>query len=719
MSAPPPVDDYLLPNINNYSTHILTKGKLSLGDSSFKLNLPYTLSVNGSANVNGTYYSNNVSAVLFPSDISNNRPPAVPGYVRFNTTINALEYCNNSNQWIVVQHQPIITTVSPYNISTTDVSINGFNFLPGTTVTFIDSTGTLYPSPTVTYITGSYIKATPYNYNGTGTLPPSISPYSVRVTLPSGLSNSMYNAVATISPFLTPAGSIGTIYYSTSQNLYSLTPLVATDGTNTITYSLNSGSLPTGVSLTTVNSQGILSGVIPYANLPVTVTSPTPANTTTYSFTVKATSSSGSTSISPTYTITVYGGVATPYNASTYTSGSSPTLFVYNVPTGLPVPLTYLTVKLWGAGGGAYSDSTANPNISSSGAGGYTTTTFSIASGETAYTILVGGGGLYASGSGDGKNSSSTGTSASIGGATPATNPGYFSFGGGQSGVNGGGGGGGMSAIFAGNLSAQTLYAYYWVNTYIYSIYTNYYYAWLAQSALTSLSGVSNVIAVAGGGGGASWYIFQNNNAGAGGGLNGGTCISTTWLNNYASYAGVSWAGGTDNNSNATPGGSQTSGGTNVSTNHTTAGDTLSVSGSKFLGGYLTGNQSNGGSGGGGGGWYGGGCFQGLPNGNNAGGGGGSGFVGYQNNTTTPLTGTNYSDSTTRTNAVGAVTRKYVNSTCTQGTGVTPPNTSDAHYTSYAVTSVNGVSNGYGVTPVVSSPSSALNGGNGLVVIIY
>ena len=115
MSAPPPVDDYLLPNIDNCNTHILTKGKLSLGDSSFKLNLPYTLSVNGSANVNGTYYSNNVSAVLFPSDISNNRPPAVPGYVRFNTTINALEYCNNSNQWIVVQHQPIITSVSPYN----------------------------------------------------------------------------------------------------------------------------------------------------------------------------------------------------------------------------------------------------------------------------------------------------------------------------------------------------------------------------------------------------------------------------------------------------------------------------------------------------------------------------------------------------------------------------------------------------------------------------
>ena len=341
--------------------------------------------------------------------------------------------------------------------------------------------------------------------------------------------------------------------------------------------------MPTGVSLTTVNSQGILSGVIPYANLPVTVTSPTSANTATYSFTVKATSSSGSTSISPTYTITVYGGVATAYNASTtYTSGSSPTLFVYNVPTGLPVPLTYLTVKLWGAGGGAYSDSSPNPNIASSGAGGYTTTTFSIASGETAYTILVGGGGYKVGSAGNGTNNGS-GTAASIGGATPASNPGYFGFGGGQGGVNGGGGGGGMSAIFAGNLTAQTLYSYYWASTYTYpGNPTLYFYAWLAQSALTSLSGVSNIIAVAGGGGGASWYIFQNNNAGPGGGLIGGTCVSTLWLNNYASYAGVSWAGGTDNNSNATPGGSQTSGGTNVSTNHTTAGDTLSSSGSKF-----------------------------------------------------------------------------------------------------------------------------------------
>jgi len=195
--------------------------------------------------------------------------------------------------------------------------------------------------------------------------------------------------------FQTASGTLGTVVKGASASL--TTPTATDPESDTVTYSVVSGSLPTGLSLN--SSTGAITGT----------ESGSDSSSTTYSFTLRATAN-GKTS-DRAFTILVY--VTQTYTFS-YT-GSEQSL---TVPSGV----TSITVDLRGAGGGSQGAAGAG------GTGGKTTGTLSVTSGDV-IKIVVGGAGKLSTG-------------AAYGGG------GYYTAGNGN-----GGGGGGYSGLFATSVS--------------------------------------------------------------------------------------------------------------------------------------------------------------------------------------------------------------------------------------------------------------------------
>ena len=201
------------------------------------------------------------------------------GQIRFNSTTGLAEYYTGT-VFKTIDSPPTVSSVGATNItdaqisSNYDLSITGTNFQSGATVTFIGSDGTNYASPTVTVNSDTSISArvptTVTNAN---------EPFDVKVSNASGLSNTLADAFNVDSKpiWSTASGQVGgTIYENVAM---SNTTLTATDPEgDTIAYSIQSGALPTGISLN--SSTGVLSGT-PTASI---------TSDTTSNFTVRATS---------------------------------------------------------------------------------------------------------------------------------------------------------------------------------------------------------------------------------------------------------------------------------------------------------------------------------------------------------------------------------------------------------------------------------------------
>ena len=480
---------YLLSTKNDASAnpvHILTNGKASFGsnssqiiDSTSEIISNCSLNMGSSnnltnTNVYGTYFSNNSSAILLPADVSANRPPGQVGYIRFNTTINLIEFWDvDSNSWVPLDIPPEILSISPTTVTQSNfpITINGYNFSSGCIVRFIDTNTNIFLSPSVTFVNSNQIIAL--------TPSPALTtvgqPFSVRVTNPSGRFATLSGALNTGSGpiFINSAGSIGNIYTGVSSELQSYTnsllSVKASDpDLDIITYSYT-GSLPPGLSLdSSGNINGVYNGVF---NSPSA--SPT---STTYSFTVSAITQNATST--RTFTITVIQPTLVSYS---YTGSAN----IYSIPTGV----LYITTKMWGGGGANYFN---NAGWSGSGApGGFTETTFNVI--ESTLTVVVAGGG------GSGVNSYES-----------------YAYGGGGNAANGGGAGGGASMVLSGSITTP------FATTNTGSLY-NYN---APQSSLLSLNGAQGIIAVTGGGGGAGWYNFDNMNGGTGGGIIGGNAFN-------------------------------------------------------------------------------------------------------------------------------------------------------------------------------------------------
>lgn len=589
--------------------------------------------------------------IILPKGNTSARPLSPEeGHLRYNTQIGLMEQYNAAG-WQAVDSPPTVTNISGIINADTDstITINGSNFKTASVVSIEGAgvSGVARPLST-TFVSSSQLtaatNATSVNYVGNAS-------FNVRVTNPSGLAGVLEPA-GTIDRdpvWSTSAGSLATVYASQSFVTFTLS---ATDPDGTgITYSVVSGSLPSGITLNTSNGQ-------------LTGTAPADSSDTTYSFTVRATSNSfsadrafsitvralptvssaspnpGNVNSSVTLTGTNFrsgitgtvGGTSmgtVTFNSATSVSFTMPfangTVAV-TVPgvttqsvaqngftltsavnlgrnpfnqtfsfTGadqtwtVPTGVTSATIKMWG-GGGATGGS---GNGTFGGAGGYSAGTLSVSGGQT-YRVVVAGGGNHS------RNSAVSG---GFGGGGSSGNP---------QGFEGASSGGGYSGVFFQNVA------------------------------------FSNARIIAGGGGG-----------GAGVGNNG-------YANN-TNQTGFGGGGGGTNGGNATGnyrsanGGTQSSGG-----NLDAGGGSPGQAGSQLQGGaggafLSSGNHSSGG--GGGGGYYGGAGGRGGEGGITAGdaGGGGSGFVGGVSSSTTQ-TGTGSGDYNTDSGRTS------------------PPNTGDGQY---------------------------------------
>jgi len=205
--------------------------------------------------------SGSTDGTVMPKGTTAQRPSSTAGLLRYNTTTGNLEQANGT-EFQAIDLPPNISSVSGYynEDANTTITITGSGFKSGSTVTFVNaSTGSdVASSPTVTVVSASEITAT----TGFDSSPisASITSLKVRVTKQSGLSAT---STATISllgdpTFTNAAGSLGTIYDSGRAAGLTFNAGATTTDSQTISYSIISGNIPTNMSLNT--STGVISG---------------------------------------------------------------------------------------------------------------------------------------------------------------------------------------------------------------------------------------------------------------------------------------------------------------------------------------------------------------------------------------------------------------------------------------------------------------------------
>ena len=207
--------------------------------------------------------------VTVPKGTTGQRVGSESGELRFNTTIELMEYYDG-NAWKAIDAPPTIS-----GISTTDstgsntvlnadgstlftITITGGNFGLGLTVKFIGSTGTEYTAGNINRISGSSITCTTLSNMGT-----TDDPYDVQVINASGLAALLEDAFSYNAPpvFTVASGQLGTVY--NTQVISGTTfNAGATDAEgNTITHTIISGSLP-GSGLSISSSTGAITGTL-------------------------------------------------------------------------------------------------------------------------------------------------------------------------------------------------------------------------------------------------------------------------------------------------------------------------------------------------------------------------------------------------------------------------------------------------------------------------
>jgi len=318
-----------------------------------------------------------------------------------------------SGEWSPIASPPSIYGITPNSFNGeagTSIQINGANFDASTNVKIIDVNGTQYTPATTNRVSSNLITiTTPVDFTA------DLEPFDIKVTTGSGLTATSEQVLdAGGAPtWNTAAGEIADISDATRSS-YGLIQLSAADSEASITYSIVSGNLPTGLSLN--SSTGEITGTAAQEAI----------NTnTSYSFTVRA--SDGVNNTDRQFSIRVRGKAVVQL-----LSGSG----TWTVPTGV-TSIRALVIAGGGGHGGA-----------GGGAGGLVdVTSLSVTPGQNISYSIGGPGtnnGQTISGWSHGTNGGNTtfGSITAIGGGG----------GGGQAGMNGlsggsGGGGGGSGGV--------------------------------------------------------------------------------------------------------------------------------------------------------------------------------------------------------------------------------------------------------------------------------
>jgi len=482
--------------------------------------------------------------------------PANPGTGQLysNGQLGRLELYTSTGWQNIVQETPGITGVTgTYNESAGSgtFTISGTNFVDGGLVYAVGTNAVEYQATTSTY--NSIVQMTAV-FTG---LSPAYEPYDVKVVNPSNLFGLLPDAfyINDNPVWSTNSGSLGS-YTSGAVNIQ----LAATDDeSNTLTYSITSGSLPSGLSL---SSSGLISGTIT-------------ANPGTYSFTVGVSDGYNTTQtrsfniiiLTPTVTggnITISGN----YRIHTFTSSDT---FATNAPS---LNIDYLIVAGGGGGGGFY-------YAGGGGAGGYLSGTTSLS--PISSSVIIGSGGASISPSSAGTNGNPGNNSSAF--SLTATGGGYGgSYGGsGGTGGSGGGAGGNQSTTSSGgsaspsgqgniggnSSSASTSYGGYGAGGggggaggSGGSVSGAYLVAGAGGLGLAnSISGTSLFYAAGGGGGGGSDQTANGGAGGSGIGGNGASTRTTTGatagaINTGSGGGGAQHPGSYDINRSGAAGGS-------------------------------------------------------------------------------------------------------------------------------------------------------------------
>ena len=180
------------------------------------------------------------------------------GQLRFNSDTGLAEYYTGT-EFKAIDTPPTITSVDVTNVET-DLGgtqtfvITGLLFGSGATVKFRDNGGTLISPDTTTFNSSSQITVTKTRSSFSN----ANEPYDVIVTNVSGLEATLDDAinVDNTPAFNTASGTVATINDTTTGNHVTIS---ATDSdSDTLTYTVSSGSLPVGLSLN--SSTGVISG---------------------------------------------------------------------------------------------------------------------------------------------------------------------------------------------------------------------------------------------------------------------------------------------------------------------------------------------------------------------------------------------------------------------------------------------------------------------------
>lgn len=184
--------------------------------------------------------------------------------------------------------QPTITSFTPTSIDDDaggSITITGTNFESIPLVEIINtSTGAITTASAVTYTSSTSLTATLPSGGASGI-------YKVRVQNPTGLAAQSSSTLTYSSDptFSTSAGSLGTVNQGEA---FSTTVSASSD--SNITYSISSGSLPTGLSLSQSSNTATISGTEAGSD----------TGDTTYNFTITVTDAESQTA-SRSFSITV------------------------------------------------------------------------------------------------------------------------------------------------------------------------------------------------------------------------------------------------------------------------------------------------------------------------------------------------------------------------------------------------------------------------------
>ena len=328
------------------------------------------------------------------------------GSLRYNSTQGFAEYYNG-NQWVAIDVAPVVSSVNATNFESsalpTNVVITGSNFRSSVTVKFIDKNGSETSAGTVTVNSSTQITAQIPN-----SLTSANEPYKIKITNnSSGMSGELASAfnIDAAPAFGVAAGSLGTLTSTASAS--SLTTVTATDDEgDSITFSVTSGSLPSGI---TFNSNGTFSG------------------------------NAGGVSASTTSTFVVTASDGTNTSTRQYTITVNPTFVQLSGSGTFSVPSGINAAEILIVAGGASGTRSSNVSGGGGGAGGivyrssYTFTATDKSSG-IAYSVGAGGDGV-----GQGSGNAYDGGYRNGGDST-------FAISGGTITAKGGGGGAGFSA---------------------------------------------------------------------------------------------------------------------------------------------------------------------------------------------------------------------------------------------------------------------------------